>query len=86
VAVAAEKLSISFDADLADEVRTAAADEGVSVSTWLAEAAAAKARQNHLRSALEAYARDEGELTDDEVDRLIAGARERSLITRPGAA
>lgn len=82
----AEKLSISLDADLASEVRSAAADDGVSISTWLADAAEAKARQRHLRQALDAYASEFGELDDEEIERLIAQARRGSVVTRPGAA
>lgn len=81
--VAAKKLSVSFDAALADMVRDAAAGEGVSMSTWLASAAAAKARQRQLRAALDELAADQGALSDDDIDRLIAGARERSVVTQP---
>ena len=81
--MSAEKLSISFDADLAGEVRTAAAEAGVSVSTWLADAATAKARQRQLRLALDDYAGEFGALDDDEVEALVAEARTRSVVTRP---
>jgi hypothetical protein len=76
--VSAEKLSISLDADLAATVRAAAAEEGVSVSTWLARAAEAKARQRHLREALDEFATEHGALTDADIDRLITEARAAS--------
>lgn len=79
----AKKLSVSFDAELADMVRDAAADEGVSVSTWLAAAAAARARRRHLRAALDELATDQGALSDDDIDRLVASAREHSVVTQP---
>lgn len=71
----AEKLSVSFDAGLAAAVRGAASDEGVSVSTWLAGAAEAKARQRHLRGPLDSFAAEHGALTEVEIDRLISDAR-----------
>lgn len=80
--MAVEKLSISFDAELAETVRAAAADDGVSVSTWLATAAVAKARQRQLRAALDEMEAAEGALTDEDIDDLIRAARERSVVTR----
>lgn len=71
----AEKLSVSFDAGLAAAVRAAASEEGVSVSTWLAGAAEAKARQRHLREALDTFAAEHGALTETDIDRLIGDAR-----------
>ena len=84
----AKKLSVSFDAELAETIRAAAMEEGVSVSTWLASAAAAKARRRHLRSALDDVAAEEGALSDRDIDELVAAARERSVVTqvRRGAA
>ncbi len=79
----AKKMSVSFDAELADMVRDAAASEGVTMSTWLASAAAAKARRRQLRAALDELAADQGALTNEDIDRLIASARERSVVTQP---
>lgn len=73
--MASEKLSVSFDPALAATIRAAAAEEGVSVSRWLAGAADAKARRRHLREALDAFAAEHGALTEDEIDRLIREAR-----------
>ena len=81
-----EKLSISLDANLAATVRAAAAEEGVSVSTWLARAAEAKARQRHLREALDEFAAEHGALTDADIDRLITDARTASGDSEAGAA
>lgn len=78
--MAAEKLSVSFDADLAAEVRAAASADGVSVSTWLAGAAAAKARQRHLREGLDRFAAEHGTLTETDIDRLIGEARAGSDV------
>jgi hypothetical protein len=79
--MSAKKLSVSFDADLADTVRRAAADQGVSVSTWLAEAAAAKARRRLLREALDEFAQTHGPLDETAIDEQIAAARRHSKIS-----
>lgn len=73
--MAAEKLSVSFDAGLAAAIRAAAAEEGVSISMWLAGAAEAKARRRHLRDALDDFAAEHGVLADADIDRLISDAR-----------
>ncbi len=84
----AEKLSISLDSELAASVRVAASEQGVSVSTWLAEAAQARVRQRRLREALDVFASEEGELDPAEIDRLIADSRRTSqvIIGTEGAA
>lgn len=86
--MAAEKLSISLDADLAASVRSAAAEQGSSVSTWLADAAAAQIRQRNLRIALDAVAAEDGPLSPDEIDQLIREARRNSrfVVGSDGAA
>lgn len=82
--VSAEKLSISLESELAASVRAAASDQGVSVSTWLADAAVAQIRQRRLREALDALAVDEGALDSSEVDGLIARARRNSRVVSGG--
>ena len=61
-------------------VRAAAAARGMSVSTWLAQAAEAQVRQLLLREALDSAADELGHLDDDEVDRLINEARRSSTV------
>jgi hypothetical protein len=78
-----EKLSISMDASLAKLVRQAAEREGITLSTWLAEAAVARARQHALREALVEYAKVHGVLPRTEAERLVADARSRSRVVRP---
>ena len=78
--MAAEKLSISLDAALAASVRAAASEQGVSISTWLADAALAQVRQRQLREALDELATEEGELDPAEIDELIANARQTSRV------
>jgi hypothetical protein len=75
-----EKLSISLDAELATAVREAAAEEGVSVSNWLSQAAEAKARRRRLRVALDEFAAENGALSDADIDRIVADARTRSVV------
>ncbi len=84
--MSAEKLFVSFDADLAATVRAAAAEEGVSVSMWLAGAAEAKARWRHLREALDVFAQEHGALADADIDRIISDARAGSSHVGRGAA
>jgi len=78
--VSVEKLSISLDSELAVTVRNAASAQGVSVSTWLADAAQAQVRQIRLRAALDSLAAEIGGLDPDEVDRLVAAARSGSTV------
>lgn len=84
--MAAQKFSVSFDPRLAATVRAAAADDGVSVSMWLAGAAESKARRRHLREALDAFAAEHGPLSDDDIDRIVADARAGSTVGGRGAA
>jgi CRISPR/Cas system-associated protein Csm6 len=78
----AEKLSISLDSELAASVRAAASEQGISVSSWLADAAQAQVqvRQRRLREALDVLASEEGELDPAEIDTLIVNARRTSRV------
>ncbi|HVV85629.1 MAG TPA: hypothetical protein VHE35_21360 [Kofleriaceae bacterium] len=76
------KLSVSLEASVARMVRSAASEAGVSVSTWLSEAARAKGRQRALREALEDHLRAHGSLDADETSALVGAARARSVVTR----
>lgn len=80
--MSSEKLSISLDTDLLALVRAAAAERGMSLSTWLAKAAEAQVRQMLLRQALDADAEEFGKLDDDEVERLVTEARRTSIVVR----
>lgn len=79
--MAVAKFSVSFDAEVAAVVRAAAADEGIGISAWLVDAASSKARQHHLRAALDTYAAEHGSLSDADIDRLVSEAREGTAIT-----
>jgi hypothetical protein len=67
--VKVDKLSISFEPDLGDAVRSAAAQAGKPVSSWLAEAAASKLRAEALADFLAGWEAEHGVLTAEEVAR-----------------
>lgn len=78
--MSAEKLSISLESELAAMIRADAAERGLSVSTWLADAAEARVRQRRLRAALDALASEIGSLDPADIDRLVAQARQSSRV------
>jgi hypothetical protein len=84
--VKVDKLSVSFDPDLGDAIRTAAKRSGGSVSRWLAEAAAAKLRAEALSEFLDAWEAEHGPLTAEELATATAELGLRSTtITNPAA-
>ena len=78
-----EKLSISFDPELGDAVRSAAAQAGKPVSSWLAEAASSKLRAEALAEFLTRWQADHGVLTAEEIARA---ERELGLTSADTAA
>ena len=78
-----EKLSISLDAELAGSVRAAAEESHVSVSTWFAEAAAARVRQRNLQLAIATSYPEVDNLSDSELEAIITQARQSSILTSP---
>ena len=64
-----DKLSVSFEPDLGDAVRSAAAQAGKPVSSWLAEAAAGKLRAEARADFLSGWEAEHGVLTVGEVAR-----------------
>jgi hypothetical protein len=78
-----DKLSISFEPELGDAVRSAAAQARKPVSAWLAEAAASKLRADALADFLARWETEHGVLTAEEVARAEA---ELSLATGDTAA
>jgi hypothetical protein len=78
-----DKLSISFEPELGDAVRSAAAQAGKPVSSWLAEAAASKLRADALAEFLANWETEHGALTAEEIARA---ERELGLTTGHGAA
>ena len=81
-----EKMSVSFDLELGEAIRTSAGGVGQSVSAWLAQAARDRLRLEALGEAMVAWEEEFGPLTDDEVaeaDRLMGGQAKKR---RKGAA
>jgi hypothetical protein len=81
--VKVDKMSVSFDAELGDAVRSAAAQTGKPLSAWLAEAAASKLRAEALAQFLAAWESEHGPLTTAE---LAKAERELSLHASESAA
>jgi hypothetical protein len=65
--VKVDKMSVSFDAELGDAVRSAAAQAGKPLSAWLAEAAGSKLRAEALARFLAAWESEHGSLTAAEL-------------------
>jgi hypothetical protein len=75
--VGVEKMSVSFDLELGEAIRTSAAGADQSVSAWLADAARDRLRLQALGEAVKAWEQQYGPLTDPEVaqaDRLLERA------------
>ncbi|MCL2849733.1 MAG: hypothetical protein FWE61_06780 [Micrococcales bacterium] len=82
------KKSVSLDSRLAEQVRQAAADEGVSFSTWLAVAASDQLTLRAGRTALAEYEAEAGALTDAELaegGRILDDLLERAARTQSAA-
>jgi hypothetical protein len=82
-AVKVDKLSVSFDSELGDAVRSAAAQAGKPLSAWLAEAAASKLRAEALDEFLANWQAEHGVLTTEEIARA---ERELGLAANDAAA
>ena len=67
-----DKMSVSFEATLGDEIRRAAREGGVGLSSWMAEAAARKLRADALREFLDEWEAEYGAFTPDELARAEA--------------
>jgi hypothetical protein len=70
--VKVDKLSISLDPALGDDVRAAAEKSGESVSAWLARAAAAQLRKQALADFLATWQAKHGRITEAELLRARA--------------
>lgn len=62
-----EKLSVSMDRQLGESIHAAAEREGLSVSAWLARAAAAELRRLALADFLSDWQRKHGKITSAEL-------------------
>jgi hypothetical protein len=74
------KLSISFDSKLGNQVREAARKARAPLSSWLAQAAAAKLRTDALEKFLDDWEEQHGKLSREELARAtkeLAPAKKR---------
>lgn len=78
-----DKISISFDSELGDAVRSAAKQAGKPLSAWVAEAAASKLRAEALDEFLANWQAEHGVLTAEEIARA---ERELGLAANDTAA
>ncbi len=76
-----QKRSISLPHDLAEAIAQAAANEGTTVSAWLADTAAHRLRLEAGRRGIAEWERQQGPLTADELAEGLA--RARRLLGRP---
>ncbi len=67
-----DRLSVTMEPRLGAAVRKAAARAKISVSAWIAEAAAERVRSDLLGQALDRWEAEEGAFTADEMDRAAA--------------
>lgn len=74
-----ERFGVSFDEDLAAEVRAAAQDAGQAVSAWLAEAARRRLARDGLLAVVADWEAEHGPLTPEE---RVAARRELGLEGR----
>ena len=65
-----DKISISLEAGLGDQVREAARKAGTGLSSWLAGAAAMRLRAEALSDFLDAWEKKHGTLTPAELGRV----------------
>lgn len=72
VCMQVDRLSVTMSPDLGSAVREAAARSGMSVSGWLADAAADRLRNDLLGTALDAWEAEDGAFGDDELDAAAA--------------
>lgn len=80
VAVTVRKVTISLDPDLYSALKANAESEGMTVSSWLSEAAEEKLRQQAWDEYMAAYQEEFGEITQEEMER----AHRETLVYRTG--
>ncbi len=78
-----DRLTVTMPAELGAAVRDAAARRGLSVSSWLSAAAAARLRSELLQVALDHWEAEDGPFSDAELD---AAASALGVVRRSGAA
>jgi hypothetical protein len=82
------KLAITVDADIHARILTSAAQEGLSVSAWMTEAARQALRRRAGLAAVELWEQDQGRLTAQEMDearRVIRAQLRKAPASRRSA-
>jgi hypothetical protein len=77
-----EKMSVSFDLELGEAIRLSASEHQMSVSAWLAQAAGAQLRNHALGTAVVAWERKHGKLSEEEVN-AAAKVLDRAARAKP---
>jgi hypothetical protein len=72
VCVQVDRFSVTMEPDLGAAVRDAAERAGMSVSGWLAQAAADRLRNDLLGAALDVWEAEDGPFGDEELDAAAA--------------
>ncbi len=72
VCMQVDRFSVTMEPDLGAAVRDAAERAGMSVSGWLAQAAADRLRNDLLGAALDAWEAEDGPFGDEELDAAAA--------------
>ncbi len=72
VCMQVDRFSVTMDPDLEAAVRDAVERAGMSVSGWLAQAAADRLRNGLLGAALDAWEAEDGPFGDEELDAAAA--------------
>jgi hypothetical protein len=80
VAVTVRKVTISLDPDLYAAAKENAESKGMTVSSWMSEAAAEKLRQQAWDEYFAAYQEEFGEFTQEEIEQ----AHRETLVYRTG--
>lgn len=78
-----DRLSVTMPPEIGAAVRDAAARDGMSVSNWLAVAAAQRLRNELLGAALDVWEAEDGPFSDEELN--VAAAALRTVKRRGGA-
>lgn len=65
-----DRFSVTMPPEVGEGVRQAAARQGISVSAWLAQAAADRLRNELLGAALDAWESEDGPFAETELNRV----------------
>jgi post-segregation antitoxin (ccd killing protein) len=72
VRMSVDRLSVTVPAELGEAIREVAAQAGISVSSWMSEAAVRQLRHHKLGVALDAWQAENGTFTEAELDAAAA--------------